>query len=105
MTRQTFESHIQSHPQLVFFREPQGGNYYIQNYRNDRFEMPAQDFEEQSWEHLEAVLLGKRQPKVMRGMTRIIGYYALLHNFNRSKYQEVLDRRKGNYTLEETVRA
>jgi hypothetical protein len=66
--------------------------------------MPEQDFEEQSWEHLEAVLLGKRPTKAMRGMTRIVGYYSSLPAWNRSKLAELRDRQKGNYSLEEAIR-
>ena len=51
------------------------------------------------WATLSDILFGKRQPRVMSHMTRIVGYYAFLHNFNESKQQEVIDRRRGNYII------
>lgn len=51
------------------------------------------------WETLSDILFGKRQPRIMSQMTRIVGYYAYLHNFNESKQQEVIDRRRGNYII------
>jgi len=101
MTRETFVSHIANHPKLVFFKPQEGDNYFIQNFRNDRFEVPASDYEESSWEHLEMVLLGQRRPDCMHHITRIVGYYSMLHAWNKSKLAELNDRHKGNYGLPE----
>ena len=101
MTNETFESRINSHPQLVFFKEKAGDKYYVQNYREDRFEVPEADIEEEQWTHLEAVLVGRRQPKSMQQYTRVIGYYSNLRNWNASKLAELKDRHNGNYSLPE----
>ena len=48
----------------------------------------------QPWKELEAVLTGKRSPKVMIHLTRIVGYYSRVQNWNRSKLAELHDRQK-----------
>ena len=58
---------------------------------------------ENTWEELEAVLLGKRTPKVMIHLTRIVGYYSRVQNWNRSKLAELKDRRRGQYAPPEGV--
>ena len=47
------------------------------------------------------VLLGRRDAKVMRHVTRIVGYYSELQNWNGSKLAELADRHKGEYGLPE----
>jgi hypothetical protein len=54
-----------------------------------------------SWDELFAVLSGQRSPRVMTHLTRIVGYYSQLHNWNRSKLAELRDRHRGNYSLPE----
>jgi len=49
------------------------------------------------WETLSDILFGKRQPRIMTQMSRIVGYYSQVHNWNPSKKQELIDRRRGNY--------
>jgi hypothetical protein len=63
------------------------------------FSMGLKAIREHSWAELRPVLTGYRQPRIMTHMTRIVGYYANLHNFNRSKQQEVIDRRRGDYII------
>jgi hypothetical protein len=36
----------------------------------------------------------------MTHVTRIVGYFSQLQNWNRSKIAELRDRQKGNYSLE-----
>jgi len=40
---------------------------------------------------------GKRAPVVVQGVTRIVGYYSRVHNWNKSKVGELRDRAKGEY--------
>jgi hypothetical protein len=47
------------------------------------------------------VLLGKREPLMLYVVTRIVGYYSSTENWNKSKLGELLDRRRGNYELDE----
>ena len=54
---------------------------------------------EHSWEELEAVLTGKREARVMIHLTRIVGYYSRVQNWNRSKLAELRDRHAGVYAV------
>ena len=58
---------------------------------------------EHSWEELEAVLTGKREARVMIHLTRIVGYYSRVQNWNRSKLAELRDRHAGAYSLPEAA--
>jgi hypothetical protein len=66
-----------------------------------KFALSISAIRENSWEDLYAVLTSKRSPRIMTHMTRIVGYYSQLQNWNRSKIAELRDRRKGNYMLPE----
>jgi hypothetical protein len=50
-----------------------------------------------AWQPLLDVFLGEREGKLMRGMSRIVGYYSSIANWNRSKLAELKDRQAGNY--------
>ena len=54
---------------------------------------------ERDEEEIFAVLEGKREPQVLKVMTRIVGYFSAVHNWNSSKHAELKDRHKGNYVL------
>ena len=36
------------------------------------------------------------------GMSRVVGYYSIIENWNGSKQAELVDRQKGEYKLSET---
>ncbi len=38
------------------------------------------------------------------GMSRVVGYYSIIENWNESKQAELKDRQQGDYKLEETVK-
>lgn len=101
MTRETFVSHVQTHPQMRLCSKSNETTYYVRNFRNDLFEIPVDEVENHPWEHLEMMLLGKRGVKTIESMSRIVGYYALLRNWNKSKIAELKDRHRGNYTVPE----
>jgi len=50
-----------------------------------------------TWTELSEVMLGKREPRVMIHLTRIVGYYSRVQNWNRSKLAELDDRHNGDY--------
>lgn len=43
------------------------------------------------------VMMGERSPMILSGVTRIVGYFSRVNNWNRSKIGELRDRRKGVY--------
>lgn len=63
------------------------------------FALPVAEILSHEWEELEAVLTGKRQPRVLTHLTRIVGYFSQVHNWNRSKHAELKDRQAGTYVL------
>jgi len=70
-----------------------------------KFAVALSAIRDHSWDELLPVLLGQRSPRVMTHLTRIVGYYSQLHNWNRSKLAELRDRQKGSYALPELPRA
>ena len=46
-----------------------------------------------------SVLQNDRAPIVLNGVTRIVGYYSRVNNWNKSKVGELRDRAKGSYGL------
>ena len=63
--------------------------------------LPAEAVEKAEWSLLEDILLGKREPEVLYHMTRVVGYYSRVENWNKSKVGELKDRHRGNYVLAE----
>jgi|GEM_PF-539987 len=55
--------------------------------------------QEQPWSVLEAIFSGEREPIVMEHMSRIVGYYSKVKNWNKSKLGELRDRKAGDYSL------
>jgi len=101
MTHASFQSNVGSHPQLVFFKAPKDGKLFVQNSRNDRFEVKEEDLGSNSWKEWEAVLTGTRNPQIMAQYSRVVGYYSNIVNWNASKISELKDRHKGSYVLPE----
>ncbi|MFC1546530.1 anaerobic ribonucleoside-triphosphate reductase [bacterium] len=44
-------------------------------------------------------MLKGREPVIIDGITRIVGYFSKVSNWNKSKLGELNDRRKGNYDI------
>ena len=66
-----------------------------------KFSLMISAVQDHSWDELQSVLSGRRMPKVMSQIARIVGYYSNIANWNRSKVAELADRNKGNYGLPE----
>ena len=56
-------------------------------------------------DEMTALLKGQREALELVTITRIVGYYSHVENWNRSKLGELEDRRRGNYALEEALPA
>ncbi len=61
--------------------------------------IPVQVLEEVDWDVLEAILTGRREPLALQHMTRVVGYYSRVENWNKSKIGELKDRQRGNYSV------
>jgi len=66
---------------------------------NTAIPVEAIDHDDVKWDILEDVLTGKREPQVLFHMTRVVGYYSRVDNWNQSKVGELKDRQKGNYAM------
>jgi hypothetical protein len=55
--------------------------------------------EKEPWETIEAIVTGKRDAHVLDHMTRVVGYYSRIQNWNRSKLGELRDRQAGRYQV------
>ena len=60
---------------------------------------PAEVIEKADWKLIEDVLTIKRDPQVLYHMTRVVGYYSRVENWNKSKLGELKDRQKGDYEI------
>lgn len=45
------------------------------------------------------IMQTERSPIILNGITRIVGYFSRVNNWNRSKIGELRDRRKGEYSV------
>ena len=61
--------------------------------------IPTAAIEAADWGILEEVLTGKREPQVLQHMTRVVGYFSRVENWNKSKVGELKDRQKGDYCI------
>ena len=54
---------------------------------------------ELEWKELSDLITGKRLINPLDIVSRIVGYYSRVSNWNKSKIGELKDRRAGNYSL------
>lgn len=62
--------------------------------------IPKESVEKLPWNTMEEIIAGVREPNVLHHMTRIVGYYSRVENWNRSKLGELKDRIRGTYGVE-----
>ncbi len=100
-----FFDQIEAHPELVGVgidtgcenKQPGVIIKYSPNSLMTR--IPTAAIEAADWPLLEEVLTGKREPQVLQHMTRVVGYFSRVENWNKSKVGELKDRQKGNYSI------
>jgi hypothetical protein len=106
MSGKGFYQFVTSHPYLrlldsVFGETPAGDYVKIGCTKNNSvFALSPEAIRTADQETLEAVLLGERPPQIMKHVTRIVGYYSMLNNWNGSKLAELNDRHKGDYAVQ-----
>ena len=66
-----------------------------------KFALPLTEISSHEWDELKALLTEKRRPRILTHLTRIVGYFSKVHNWNRSKHAELKDRHSGTYVLPE----
>ena len=73
--------------------------YFIKNEDGIEYTVLKEAVENNDWEVLKNILTSKREPRMLRHMTRIVGYYSQVGNWNKSKLGELKARHKGNYSV------
>lgn len=104
MSGRDFYTKIDKHEKLNWLGSKEGATpaedrVLVSNTSGAKFSVAVSAILDHSWDELEAVLLGKRPPRVMTHVTRIVGYYSMIQNWNRSKIAELHDRHKGDYAV------
>jgi len=54
---------------------------------------------EHAWEDLRAMATGEKNISPLYHVSRIVGYYSRIENWNKSKLAELADRRRGDYAI------
>ncbi len=107
MNGQTFYQNVVSHKELEWLCARDGATpaedeaIIIHKETGIKHAVSVPSILDHTWEELEGVLTGKREPRVMIHLTRIVGYYSRVQNWNRSKLAELKDRQAGQYSAPE----
>ena len=110
MDGRDFYCRVQKHQDLEWLGSKQGHtpaeDQVLIGYKKtcSKFSVSVSAIGDHSWDELQAVLTGQRSPRVMTHVTRIVGYYSQLQNWNRSKLAELRDRHKGDYSVPDASR-
>ena len=103
LTQKTFLDLIKQENQLEILEEnkdycvvacPETGK--VSQVKYDDMEKNSEDV----WPQIVQTLIGTREPKVLSHVTRIVGYYSSVENWNQSKVGELKDRHEGNYSVQ-----
>jgi hypothetical protein len=106
MHLEDFYNRLQSHKRLtcsgVVREDNPAGDYFVVEDRESRaaFKVMVDTVLEREWDVLESILTCHREPLVLEHVTRIVGYFSKVKNWNKSKLGELRDRRAGNYRLD-----
>ncbi|MDR1519509.1 MAG: anaerobic ribonucleoside-triphosphate reductase [Planctomycetota bacterium] len=65
--------------------------------------LPLETVKGQEWPVLEAILVGRRDACPLDHMSRVVGYFSRIENWNKSKLGELKDRHKGDYACLEDL--
>ena len=61
--------------------------------------VPAGTIARHDWDALRRVALGEADSQPLYHVTRIVGYFSRIENWNKSKLGELADRRQGDYRV------
>jgi hypothetical protein len=107
MDGKVFCRKLKSHPKLFPGDGPNKSMIQVvakpQRGRILKWEIDPESILEHSWSTIESVLLGYSPPKILKHISRIVGYYSYLNNWNRSKLAELADRHRGDYVVPEVT--
>ena len=66
---------------------------------NHRYRISWDALRNNPWEDVLGVLLGNREPTILRHVSRVVGYFSRIDNWNKSKLGELKDRQRGDYAI------
>ena len=102
MNGKTFFSNVQDNSKLEWIGVTDTDEIIVKNLKNDtRFAFKVDAILDHEWDTLLDIMENKRSPKIMEHITRIVGYYSQLRNWNASKLAELEDRHLGVYGVPE----
>ena len=106
MKLDAFYRSVEEHPELkgvsIEVDDKNEGSFAVEHLRSKLVTViPSAAVEAAEWDVLEEVLTCKREPQVLYHMTRVVGYYSRVQNWNNSKIGELKDRHAGDYALAE----
>jgi hypothetical protein len=107
MDGREFLQRVRAHPEFEWRGVRQGATaandevFVLYRPRERTMAVAVSAILEHDWAELEAVITGRREPQVMTHVTRIVGYYSMVHNWNASARAQLRDRHRGNYVLPE----
>jgi hypothetical protein len=101
-----FFDRVEAHPDLegLGIEEAEGDKGPAAHVRHvpsgGKFRVELSAIADQDWDTLLSIFQGRRQPRVLSHMTRVVGYFSKIENWNRSKVGELKGRQCGDYSLE-----
>lgn len=98
MLQNEFLKKISEENYLEILREENEAFIVCNKNNNKKYKLNKLSLESADWDNLLNVLNG-REPFVLDGITRIVGYFSKISNWNKSKIGELHDRRQGDYKI------
>jgi len=104
LTGKAFYEKVEGHPELTWLGIDKNEMVIVEHDRvGAKYELSLKTIQENTWEDLEDLFLGKRNPEIMKWQSRIVGYYSRIRGWNMSKREELKDRHRGQYLLPENT--
>lgn len=101
MTLAEFAEKVQKHDDLDILGATEDDEIVIRRDEVPLRAVPLESILLNEWQRLEAVLMGRENGRAMIHIARIVGYFSVVKNWNRSKLAELHDRHKGDYGVSE----
>ena len=101
VTGTDFYANVEKHPQLTWLGvHPETEEVVVKDtYLGIKHALTLDSITESRWSDLCDIMTGKRDGKIMRHISRIVGYVSRHENWNPSKLAELAERHKGNYAV------
>jgi len=98
MVTQDFLTKVEGTEYLEVLKENEQAFIVLNRNTSKKYEVRKDSLIASDWENVNSVFCG-REPIILDGITRIVGYFSKISNWNKSKLGELKDRRQGNYRV------